>query len=76
MAQVGKGHGAMATIAASAQEQATGLHEINTVMNQMDQVRQQKAAIVGQSTAASHNLAAETEQLAKLAAHFETQAAA
>ena len=33
-------------IAASAQEQATGLAQVNTAVNQMDQVVQQNAAMV------------------------------
>ncbi len=63
-------------IAASAQEQATGLHEVNTAVNQMDQVTQQNAAMVEQSTAASHSLAGEAAELAKLVAQFQTGAAA
>jgi methyl-accepting chemotaxis protein len=63
-------------IAASAQEQATGLHQVNTAVNQMDQVTQQNAAMVEQTTAASHSLAAEANELAKLVAQFQTGAAA
>ncbi len=61
-------------IAASAQEQATGLHEVNTAVNQMDQVTQQNAAMVEQATAASHSLAGEAAELAKLVAQFQTGA--
>ncbi len=50
-------------IAASAQEQAVGLAQVNTAVNQMDQVTQQNAAMVEQSTAASHSLAQEAEAL-------------
>jgi len=63
-------------IAASALEQATGLHEVNTAVNQMDQVTQQNAAMVEQATAASHSLAGEASELAKLVAQFQTGAAA
>jgi len=59
-------------IAASAQEQATGLHEVNTAVNQMDQVTQQNAAMVEQATAASHGLAGEAAELAKLVGQFQT----
>ena len=59
-------------IAASAQEQATGLHEVNTAVNQMDQVTQQNAAMVEQATAASHSLAGEAEELARLVGQFRT----
>jgi methyl-accepting chemotaxis protein len=58
-------------IAASAQEQATGLAEVNTAVNQMDQVTQQNAAMVEQSTAASHSLAQETEALSALIGRFK-----
>lgn len=50
-------------IAASAQEQAVGLAQVNTAVNQMDQVTQQNAAMVEQSTAASHSLEQEAEAL-------------
>jgi methyl-accepting chemotaxis protein len=50
----------VADIAASAQEQATGLQQVNTAVNQMDQVTQQNAAMVEQATAASHGLAQES----------------
>jgi methyl-accepting chemotaxis protein len=59
-------------IAASAQEQATGLGEVNAAVNQMDQVTQQNAAMVEQSTAASHSLAGEAAELSRLLAQFET----
>ncbi len=59
-------------IAASAQEQATGLAEVNTAVNQMDQVTQQNAAMVEQTTAASHSLVAEAEELSLLVAQFQT----
>ncbi|MCR5879030.1 methyl-accepting chemotaxis protein [Phenylobacterium sp. J367] len=58
-------------IAASAQEQATGLHQVNTAVNQMDQVTQQNAAMVEQSTAASHSLAQEAEELSRLIGRFQ-----
>jgi methyl-accepting chemotaxis protein len=58
-------------IAASAQEQASGLHQVNTAVNQMDQVTQQNAAMVEQSTAASHSLTSEAVELARLTAKFQ-----
>ena len=58
-------------IAASAQEQATGLHQVNTAVNQMDQVTQQNAAMVEESTAASHNLAQEAQELSTLIGRFK-----
>ncbi|KAK0332541.1 hypothetical protein LTR94_024449, partial [Friedmanniomyces endolithicus] len=59
-------------IAASAQEQAVGLAQVNTAVNQMDQVTQQNAAMVEQSTAASHSLAQEAEALQASVARFKT----
>ena len=58
-------------IATSAQEQATGLNEVNHAVNQMDEVTQQNAMMVGQSTAASHALVREAEGLSDLTGLFE-----
>ncbi len=58
-------------IAASAQEQASGLDQINTAINQMDQVTQQNAAMVEESTAASHALARETQELSGVVSRFQ-----
>ena len=57
-------------IAASAQEQADGLGQVNTAINQMDQVTQQNAAMVEESTAASHSLLQEANELARLLGRF------
>ena len=62
-------------IAASAQEQAIGLAQVNSAVNEMDQVTQQNAAMVEQSTAASHGLANEAQTLAESAAKFRIRAA-
>ena len=63
--------GLVSEIAASAQEQAVGLAQVNTAVNQMDQVTQQNAAMVEQSTAASHSLAQEAETLQASVAQFK-----
>ncbi|MFC7378625.1 methyl-accepting chemotaxis protein [Brevundimonas sp. GCM10030266] len=63
-------------ISASAQEQATGLQQVNTAVNQMDQVTQQNAAMVEETTAAAANLKTEAAQLAALVQRFETGAEA
>ena len=60
-------------ISASSQEQATGLAEINTAVNHMDQVTQQNAAMVEQSTAASHSLATEASELSRLVSKFRLE---
>ena len=57
-------------ISHSTQEQSTGLAEVNTAVNQMDQVTQQNAAMVEQSTAAVHSLRSEAGELVKAIASF------
>jgi methyl-accepting chemotaxis protein len=66
--------GLVAEITASATEQSSALAEVNTAINQMDQVTQQNAAMVEESTAASHALRKEAEDLAKLVARFRVAA--
>ncbi len=58
-------------IAASAREQSTALAEVNTAVNQMDQVTQQNAAMVEETTAASHALAQQAESLSALIGRFQ-----
>ncbi len=60
-------------IAAAAKEQSSALGQVNTAINQMDQVTQQNAAMVEQSTAASHGLAGEARDLANIIAQFKTE---
>ncbi len=75
MSRVGEINGLIAEIAASATEQSTGLQQVNSAVNQMDQVTQQNAAMVEQSTAASHALAQEAEQLQRSVARFQVESA-
>jgi methyl-accepting chemotaxis protein len=70
VAQVTETDEVIVNIAASAQEQATGLQQVNTAVVNMDQVTQKNAAMVEESTAASHALAHEANELAKLMTHF------
>jgi methyl-accepting chemotaxis protein len=58
-------------ISSSSQEQASGLAEVNTAVNHMDQVVQQNAAMVEQATAATHSLKGETAQLVSLVGRFK-----
>ncbi|WP_428426454.1 methyl-accepting chemotaxis protein [Pararhizobium sp.] len=58
-------------IVEGAKEQATGLKEINQAVNTMDQGTQQNAAMVEQSTAASHALAKEADGLFSLLSQFK-----
>ena len=62
------------SIATSAREQSTGLQEVNTAVNQMDQVTQQNAAMVEETSAATHKLAQEAESLVHLVARFRVEA--
>jgi methyl-accepting chemotaxis protein len=63
-------NGLVTDIAAAAREQATGLTEINTAVTEMDQMTQQNAAMVEQSTAASHALSQEAGSLAEMVGRF------
>jgi methyl-accepting chemotaxis protein len=58
-------------IAKAAQEQAIGLGEVNSAVNQMDHVTQQNAAMVEETTAASHSLSREAAELGQLMARFQ-----
>ena len=58
------------SIASAAKEQSTGLAEVATAMNQMDQVTQQNAAMVEETSAATHRLSGEANGLAGLVAQF------
>ncbi|MBP9231303.1 MAG: chemotaxis protein, partial [Phenylobacterium sp.] len=49
--------------------------QVNTAVNQMDQVTQQNAAMVEESTAASRVLADEAEELARLVGRFRVSGA-
>ncbi|MCA0920123.1 methyl-accepting chemotaxis protein [Pseudooceanicola nanhaiensis] len=58
-------------IATSAREQSAGLHEINTAMNELDQVTQQNAAMFEETNAASHALTSEAGSLVAAAERFQ-----
>jgi methyl-accepting chemotaxis protein len=60
----------VSAIVEAAREQSIGLQEINTAVNAMDQGTQQNAAMVEQSTAASHNLAKEAASLTAQLSQF------
>ncbi len=66
----------VSAIATSAREQSTGLKEINTAVNHMDQTTQQNAAMVEETNAASTSLAAEAERLRDLMVQFNLESAA
>lgn len=60
----------MITIASSAREQAVGINEINTAVNELDNVTQQNAAMFEETTAASHALTQEADSLVSTVAQF------
>lgn len=60
----------VSNIADGATEQATGLNETNIGITELDKVTQQNAAMVEQSTAASHLLRSDAGKLSELVAHF------
>ncbi|ATQ69152.1 MULTISPECIES: methyl-accepting chemotaxis protein [Methylosinus] len=70
VAQVGEIDRVVTDIAVGAREQATSLAEVNTAVGQMDQSTQKNAAMVEETTAASHSLRRETEELARSVASF------
>lgn len=60
----------VSAIVEAAREQSIGIQEINTAVNTIDQGTQQNAAMVEESTAASHSLAGEADALNKLISQF------
>ncbi|MFT3725994.1 MAG: PAS domain-containing methyl-accepting chemotaxis protein [Hyphomonadaceae bacterium] len=72
--QIGRISQLVSEISSSSQEQSTGLAQVNSAINQMDQVTQQNAAMVEESTAASRTLAHESSELAALVGQFDVGA--
>ncbi|MBO9560389.1 MAG: globin-coupled sensor protein [Caulobacter sp.] len=62
-------------IAASANEQAAALGQVNVAVNQLDQVTQRNSAMVQQSTSAAHALRAEAADLSNHVGGFRTGSA-
>ena len=71
VSQVAEINGVITEIAASAQEQASGLGEVNTAVNQMDQVTQQNAAMVEETAAVGGQLANQGESLMRVISGFK-----
>jgi methyl-accepting chemotaxis protein len=61
----------IAEIARSSQEQAVGLAQVNSAVNQMDQVTQQNAAMVEETTAAATSLRGEADALTRMVSGFQ-----
>jgi methyl-accepting chemotaxis protein len=70
VSQVGQIHVNVAAIVEATREQSTGLAEINQAVNLMDQATQKNAAMVEETTAASHGLAREADTLRELLTQF------
>ncbi len=62
-------------IATSAREQSVGLAEVNSAVNQMDQVTQHNAAMVERATASSASLAGDAEKLRQIVGQFKLDGA-
>ncbi len=69
--KVGEIDALVSELAGSAQEQARGLNEVNTAVNQMDQGVQQNAAMVEQATAVSHSLKNDIGGLVQMVGRFQ-----
>lgn len=63
----------VSSIALAAQEQAESIGQLNVAMADMEQTTQKNAAVAEQSAAASHNLAAMSDELANLVAQFHIE---
>jgi methyl-accepting chemotaxis protein len=68
--RIGEISGLVSTIATSAEQQATGLQQVNTAVSEMDGVTQQNAALVEESNAAARDLSDEADTLARQVARF------
>jgi methyl-accepting chemotaxis protein len=58
-------------ITTASREQSIGLGEISSAVNSVDQMTQQNASMVEETTAISHSLSADSEQLAELVGRFK-----
>ncbi|TAX76852.1 methyl-accepting chemotaxis protein [Rhizobium ruizarguesonis] len=68
--QINRISDSIASIVQSYREQATGLQEINSAINQMDQTTQQNAAMVEETNAACHELLSQGRLLQDAAGRF------
>ena len=63
----------ISSIAQSAQEQASGIDEINSAIRSMDQITQQNAALMEETNASTQSLVGISSRLASLLARFKTK---
>jgi methyl-accepting chemotaxis protein len=68
--QVAEINAAIVAIAAGSQEQSAGLQQVHAAVNQMDQITQQNAALMQDSTLAIHHLLGKSEELSQQMAQF------
>ncbi len=61
----------MGEISAATSEQAQGIAEVNTAVNELDQMTQQNAALVEQSAAAASSMKDQARRLAEVVAAFK-----
>ncbi|WP_422111082.1 methyl-accepting chemotaxis protein [Enterovibrio norvegicus] len=67
--------GMLSNMSTATREQALGIEEINRTVTEMDNMTQQNAGLVEETTAASENLLVEAENLLDLVKYFKTSAA-
>jgi methyl-accepting chemotaxis protein len=68
--------GIIEEVASARKEQSTGLGEVNAAVSQMDEMTQQNAAMVEETSAAARSLASEASKLVGLVSFFKTTGAA
>lgn len=66
----------VAEISSASQEQATGLDEVNSAVSNMDQMTQQNAALVEQTTAAAQSLETQANELTRQIGFFQIDGSA
>jgi len=70
--QVSRINSLITDMAGSAQEQASALGEVNIAVNHMDQMTQQNAAMVEETTAAAHTMRSNANELSAQIGGFRT----
>ncbi|MFK3891513.1 methyl-accepting chemotaxis protein [Sphingomonas sp. NPDC079357] len=73
-ARIGEISTLVGNIASAADQQATGLQQVNTAVSEMDGVTQQNAAMVEEATAAARSLVEETDVMAREVGRFRLSA--
>lgn len=71
--QIGTLDTLVGTIADSARQQASGLHQVNVAVGEMDSVTQRNAAMVEQTNASARGLAKEADVLAREVGRFRLE---